>query len=151
MGQLEALRDLNIRRNHLVRLPPELAELPLVRLDFSCNKVTSIPVCYRGLAQLQAIVLDNNPLQSPPAQICIKGKVHIFKFLNLEASKTTPELPEYDRRPLTSWLQRSCRSCRLETTDEQDQEDLCFPTGHFMAYIERRITREVRAPLSCCS
>ncbi|XP_047247085.1 DISP complex protein LRCH3 isoform X5 [Girardinichthys multiradiatus] len=102
MGQLEALRDLNIRRNHLVQLPPELAELPLVRLDFSCNKVTSIPVCYRGLAQLQAIVLDNNPLQSPPAQICIKGKVHIFKFLNLEASKTTPELPEYDRRPLTS-------------------------------------------------
>ncbi|KAM4742149.1 DISP complex protein LRCH3 isoform 1-T1 [Anableps anableps] len=102
VGQLEALRDLNIRRNHLVRLPSELAELPLVRLDFSCNKVTSIPVCYRGLSQLQAIVLDNNPLQSPPAQICIKGKVHIFKYLNLEASKSTPELPEYDRRPLTS-------------------------------------------------
>uniref|UniRef100_A0A3Q2DXB6 Leucine-rich repeats and calponin homology (CH) domain containing 3 n=1 Tax=Cyprinodon variegatus TaxID=28743 RepID=A0A3Q2DXB6_CYPVA len=103
IGQLEALRDLNIRRNHLVRLPSELAELPLVRLDFSCNKVTSIPVCYRGLSHLQAIVLDNNPLQSPPAQICIKGKVHIFKYLNLEASKSTPELPEYDRRPLTSW------------------------------------------------
>ncbi|XP_022594166.1 leucine-rich repeat and calponin homology domain-containing protein 3 isoform X2 [Seriola dumerili] len=101
VGQLEALRDLNIRRNHLVRLPPELAELPLVRLDFSCNKVTSIPVCYRRLAQLQTIVLDNNPLQTPPAQICIKGKVHIFKYLNLEASKTTPDLPDYDRRPLT--------------------------------------------------
>uniref|UniRef100_A0A668A1X3 Leucine-rich repeats and calponin homology (CH) domain containing 3 n=1 Tax=Myripristis murdjan TaxID=586833 RepID=A0A668A1X3_9TELE len=100
MGQLEALRDLNIRRNHLARLPPELAELPLVRLDFSCNKVTSIPVCYRRLTQLQTIVLDNNPLQTPPAQICIKGKVHIFKYLNLEASKTTPELPDYDRRPL---------------------------------------------------
>ncbi|XP_035477773.2 DISP complex protein LRCH3 isoform X1 [Scophthalmus maximus] len=101
VGQLESLRDLNIRRNHLVRLPPELAELPLVRLDFSCNKVTSIPVCYRRLAQLHTIVLDNNPLQSPPAQICIKGKVHIFKYLNLEASKTTPDLPDYDRRPLT--------------------------------------------------
>ncbi|XP_013884208.1 leucine-rich repeat and calponin homology domain-containing protein 3 isoform X3 [Austrofundulus limnaeus] len=105
VGQLEALRDLNIRRNHLIRLPPELAELPLVRLDFSCNKVTSIPVCYRRLTQLQAIVLDNNPLQSPPAQICIKGKVHIFKYLNLEASKTTPELPEFDRRPLTSCVE----------------------------------------------
>ncbi|XP_071351935.1 DISP complex protein LRCH3 isoform X2 [Trachinotus anak] len=101
VGQLEALRDLNIRRNHLVRLPPELAELPLVRLDFSCNKVTSIPICYRRLTQLQTIVLDNNPLQAPPAQICIKGKVHIFKYLNLEASKTTPDLPDYDRRPLT--------------------------------------------------
>ncbi|CAB1427254.1 unnamed protein product [Pleuronectes platessa] len=101
VGQLEALRDLNIRRNHLVTLPPELAELPLVRLDFSCNKVTSIPVCYRRLTQLQTINLDNNPLQTPPAQICIKGKVHIFKYLNLEASKTTPDLPDYDRRPLT--------------------------------------------------
>nr|XP_040039286.1 DISP complex protein LRCH3 isoform X2 [Gasterosteus aculeatus aculeatus] len=101
VGQLEALRDLNIRRNHLVRLPPELADLPLVRLDFSCNKVTTIPVCYRQLTQLQTIVLDNNPLQTPPAQICIKGKVHIFKYLNLEASKTTPDLPDFDRRPLT--------------------------------------------------
>nr|XP_057936595.1 DISP complex protein LRCH3 isoform X3 [Doryrhamphus excisus] len=101
VGQLEALRDLNIRRNHLVTLPPELADLPLVRLDFSCNKVTSIPLCYTRLSQLQSIILDNNPLQTPPAQICIKGKVHIFKFLNLEASKTTPDLPEYDRRHLT--------------------------------------------------
>ncbi|KAJ8368105.1 hypothetical protein SKAU_G00081330 [Synaphobranchus kaupii] len=100
VGHLEALRDLNIRRNRLVRLPPELAELPLVRLDFSCNKVTSIPVCYRNLRHLQSIVLDNNPLQSPPAQICIKGKIHIFKYLNLEACKTTPELPDFDRRPL---------------------------------------------------
>ncbi|XP_041920307.1 DISP complex protein LRCH3 isoform X6 [Alosa sapidissima] len=100
VGQLEALRDLNIRRNHLARLPPELAELPLVRLDFSCNKVTSIPVCYRNLRHLQSIVLDNNPLQSPPAQICIKGKIHIFKYLNMEACKTAPDLPDYDRRPL---------------------------------------------------
>lgn len=52
-----------------VDLIAELAELPLVRLDFSCNKVTSIPVCYRNLRHLQSIVLDNNPLQSPPAQV----------------------------------------------------------------------------------
>ncbi|XP_028320214.1 leucine-rich repeat and calponin homology domain-containing protein 3 isoform X2 [Gouania willdenowi] len=101
VGHLENLRDLNIRRNHLLHLPPELAELPLVRVDFSCNKVTSIPVCFRRLSQLQSIILDNNPLQSPPAQICIKGKVHIFKYLNLEASKSSSELPEYERRPLT--------------------------------------------------
>lgn len=100
IGQLEALRDLNIRRNHLVRLPPELADLPLVRLDFSCNKVTSIPVCYRNLRHLQSIILDNNPLQSPPAQICIKGKIHIFKYLNMEACKAASDLPDYDRRPL---------------------------------------------------
>ncbi|XP_008568923.1 PREDICTED: leucine-rich repeat and calponin homology domain-containing protein 3 isoform X2 [Galeopterus variegatus] len=100
IANLEALRDLNVRRNHLVHLPEELAELPLIRLDFSCNKITTIPVCYRNLRHLQVITLDNNPLQSPPAQICIKGKVHIFKYLNIQACKMAPELPDYDRRPL---------------------------------------------------
>ncbi|XP_039106802.1 DISP complex protein LRCH3 isoform X2 [Hyaena hyaena] len=100
VGNLEALRDLNVRRNHLVRLPEELAELPLIRFDFSCNKITTIPVCYRNLRHLQMITLDNNPLQSPPAQICIKGKVHIFKYLNIQACKIAPDLPDYDRRPL---------------------------------------------------
>ncbi|XP_059018952.1 DISP complex protein LRCH3 isoform X9 [Mustela lutreola] len=100
IGNLEALRDLNVRRNHLVRLPEELAELPLIRLDFSCNKITAVPVCYRNLRHLQIITLDNNPLQSPPAQICIKGKIHIFKYLNIQACKIAPDLPDYDRRPL---------------------------------------------------
>ncbi|XP_076974171.1 DISP complex protein LRCH3 isoform X7 [Tamandua tetradactyla] len=100
IGNLEALRDLNVRRNHLVRLPQELAELPLIKLDFSCNKITTIPVCYRNLRHLQMIILDNNPLQSPPAQICIKGKVHIFKYLNIQACKIAPDLPDYDRRHL---------------------------------------------------
>ncbi|KAM6443841.1 DISP complex protein LRCH3 isoform 2-T2 [Liasis olivaceus] len=100
IGNLSSLRDLNIRRNHLVHLPEELAELPLIRLDFSCNKITTIPVCYRNLRHLQTITLDNNPLQSPPAQICIKGKVHIFKYLNMEACKVVPDLPDYDRRPM---------------------------------------------------
>ncbi|XP_074924441.1 DISP complex protein LRCH3 isoform X9 [Chelonoidis abingdonii] len=100
IGSLESLRDLNIRRNHLVHLPEELAELPLIRLDFSCNKITTIPVCYRNLRHLQTITLDNNPLQSPPAQICIKGKIHIFKYLNIEACKIAPDLPDYDRRPM---------------------------------------------------
>lgn len=46
----------------------ELADLPLIRLDFSCNKITEIPAAYRKLRQLQHIILDNNPMQSPPAQ-----------------------------------------------------------------------------------
>ncbi|NXE60934.1 LRCH3 protein, partial [Calcarius ornatus] len=100
IGSLESLRDLNVRRNNLVRLPEELAELPLIRLDFSCNKITTIPVCYRNLRHLQTIMLENNPLQSPPAQICIKGKIHIFKYLNIEACKIAPDLPDYDRRPM---------------------------------------------------
>lgn len=93
MGQLKSLRDLNLRRNQLTVLPegelggvhggaphfvggvpmspprPELSELPLVRLDFSCNRVVTIPRCYRRLRHLQIILADNNPLQSPPAQV----------------------------------------------------------------------------------
>lgn len=47
----------------------EFSHLPLIRLDFSCNKITEIPISYRKLKQLQHIVLDNNPMQSPPAQV----------------------------------------------------------------------------------
>ncbi|XP_036965303.1 leucine-rich repeat and calponin homology domain-containing protein 1 isoform X8 [Acanthopagrus latus] len=85
IGRLKALRELNVRRNLLCVLPEDLAELPLVKFDFSCNKVSAIPVCYRKMKQLQSLQLENNPLQSPPAQICIKGKVHIFKYLGLKA------------------------------------------------------------------
>ncbi|XP_074844112.1 leucine-rich repeat and calponin homology domain-containing protein 1 isoform X2 [Carettochelys insculpta] len=85
IGQLKSLRELNIRRNYLKVLPQELVELPLVKFDFSCNKVLVIPICFRKMAQLQVLLLENNPLQSPPAQICIKGKVHIFKYLNIQA------------------------------------------------------------------
>ncbi|XP_062945333.1 leucine-rich repeat and calponin homology domain-containing protein 4 isoform X2 [Cynocephalus volans] len=84
---LSSLRDLNVRRNQLGTLPDELGDLPLVRLDFSCNRVSRIPVSFCRLRHLQVILLDSNPLQSPPAQICLKGKLHIFKYLSTEAGR----------------------------------------------------------------
>ncbi|XP_036680631.1 leucine-rich repeat and calponin homology domain-containing protein 4 isoform X2 [Balaenoptera musculus] len=84
---LPSLRDLNVRRNQLSTLPDELGDLPLVRLDFSCNRVSRIPVSFCRLRHLQVILLDSNPLQSPPAQICLKGKLHIFKYLSTEAGR----------------------------------------------------------------
>lgn len=99
LGQLEGLRDLNLRRNQLTTLPEELSELPLVRLDVSCNRISHVPVCYRHLRHLQSIILDNNPLQMPPAQICSKGKFHIFKYLNMEACKITQDQYEKALRP----------------------------------------------------
>uniref|UniRef100_A0A672Z9G7 Calponin-homology (CH) domain-containing protein n=1 Tax=Sphaeramia orbicularis TaxID=375764 RepID=A0A672Z9G7_9TELE len=113
VGRLQALRELNIRKNCLHMLPEELADLPLIRLDFSCNKITEIPPAYRKLRQLQHIILDNNPMQSPPAQICLKGKVHIFKYLNIQACRMdkkpdTLDLPSLGKRclpqPLTDRL-----------------------------------------------
>ncbi|RLV98363.1 hypothetical protein DV515_00010860 [Chloebia gouldiae] len=94
IGKLQSLRELNIRRNNLHMLPDELGDLPLVKLDFSCNKITEIPICYRKLRHLQVIVLDNNPMQVPPAQICLKGKVHIFKFLSIQACLRIDKKPD---------------------------------------------------------
>ncbi|XP_041707173.2 leucine-rich repeat and calponin homology domain-containing protein 2 isoform X2 [Coregonus clupeaformis] len=114
VGRLQALRELNIRRNCLHMLPEELADLPLIRLDFSCNKITEIPPVYRRLRQLQHIILDNNPMQSPPAQICLKGKVHIFKYLNIQACRMDKkpdslDLPSLGKRclpqPLTDSME----------------------------------------------
>ncbi|XP_064909991.1 leucine-rich repeat and calponin homology domain-containing protein 1 isoform X5 [Columba livia] len=85
IGQLKSLKELNVRRNYLEVLPQELVQLPLVKFDFSCNKVVVIPICFRKMVQLQVLLLENNPLQSPPAQICTKGKVHIFKYLTVQA------------------------------------------------------------------
>uniref|UniRef100_A0A3Q2EGU9 Leucine-rich repeats and calponin homology (CH) domain containing 4 n=1 Tax=Cyprinodon variegatus TaxID=28743 RepID=A0A3Q2EGU9_CYPVA len=151
LGQLESLRDLNLRRNQLTTLPEgtersrsltcdpwelnafrfplqelniiapliaidllivdgglisgsshhvfllhlEISELPLVRLDVSCNRISHVPLCYRHLRHLQTISLDSNPLQMPPAQICSKGKYHIFKYLNMEACKNHEELEKH--------------------------------------------------------
>ncbi|CAM4603799.1 unnamed protein product [Leuciscus chuanchicus] len=106
IGRLKALRELNVHRNLLCVLPEDLADLPLVKFDFSCNKVSTIPVCYRKMTQLQSLQLEINPLQSPPAQICMKGKIHIFKYLAMEACRSDKMadalyLPVTDRLSLT--------------------------------------------------
>ncbi|XP_053563987.1 leucine-rich repeat and calponin homology domain-containing protein 1 [Bombina bombina] len=85
IGLLKSLRELNVRKNYLKVLPQEIVDLPLVKFDFSCNKVLVLPLCFRKMVHLQVLVLENNPLQSPPAQICMKGKVHIFKYLSIQA------------------------------------------------------------------
>ncbi|XP_059891714.1 DISP complex protein LRCH3 isoform X3 [Gadus macrocephalus] len=99
LGQLDSLRDLSLRRNQLTSLPEEISELPLVRLDLSCNRISHVPVCYRHLRHLQSFLLDSNPLQLPPAQVCSKGKYHIFKYLNMEACRRNQEELERHMRP----------------------------------------------------
>ncbi|XP_078381147.1 leucine-rich repeat and calponin homology domain-containing protein 1-like [Oculina patagonica] len=85
MGEMISLKDLNIRRNRLEVLPDELSKLKLVRLDFSYNKVSVIPPAYRLITSLSVLELAHNPLTSPPAQVCTKGKLHIFKYLSATA------------------------------------------------------------------
>ncbi|XP_032827926.2 leucine-rich repeat and calponin homology domain-containing protein 1-like isoform X3 [Petromyzon marinus] len=140
MGSLSLLRELNVRRNRLTCLPEELSRLPLVSLDFACNRVTEIPLCYRRLRGLQVIQLDNNPLRLPPAQVCVKGKVHIMKFLTVEACRIEGryepfETPEQLKRPIPKRFVDSCvedsvreRSWRPDSGIVSDSSDKRFET-----------------------
>ncbi|XP_035531840.1 leucine-rich repeat and calponin homology domain-containing protein 1-like, partial [Morone saxatilis] len=123
IGRLKALRELNVRRNLLCVLPEDLADLPLVKFDFSCNKVSTIPVCYRNMKQLQSLHLENNPLQSPPAQICIKGKVHIFKYLSIEACRSE-KMPDSLYLPVMERLSLSRPTTgSVEDMEQQKKQD----------------------------
>uniref|UniRef100_A0A8C4N4Z5 Calponin-homology (CH) domain-containing protein n=1 Tax=Eptatretus burgeri TaxID=7764 RepID=A0A8C4N4Z5_EPTBU len=106
LGNLVLLRELNVRRNRLQHLPEEISELPLVSLDFSCNCIIEIPIVFRNLHLLETLAVDNNPLKFPPAQVCVKGRVHILKYLSRNAQ--TSELP---RCQLSS---QPVQSCELE-------------------------------------
>ncbi|XP_068428145.1 leucine-rich repeat and calponin homology domain-containing protein 1 isoform X6 [Clinocottus analis] len=123
ISRLKALRELNVRRNLLCVLPEDLASLPLVKFDFSCNKVSTIPVCYRKMKQLQSLQLENNPLQSPPAQICIKGKVHIFKYLSIEACRSE-KMPDSLYLPVIERLSLSRPTTgSVEDMEQQKKQD----------------------------
>ncbi|XP_056884350.1 leucine-rich repeat and calponin homology domain-containing protein 2 isoform X2 [Takifugu flavidus] len=149
IGRLRALRELNVRRNTLCVLPEDLAELPLVTLDFSCNKVSTIPACYRKMKHLQSLQLDNNPLQIPPAQICIKGKVHIFKYLTMEACRseklpvplylpvmkclsqpTTGSVDKQRKQDSDSGVSSDNGDKRLSATEPSDEDSPSMPRTH---------------------
>ncbi|XP_064183895.1 leucine-rich repeat and calponin homology domain-containing protein 1-like isoform X6 [Anguilla rostrata] len=162
--RLRALRELNVRRNFLCTLPEDLAELPLVKLDVSCNKVTSVPLCYRKMKQLQSLQLDNNPLHSPPAQICMKGKVHIFKYLSMEAcrgdkmadslylpvmeglshpsSGSTEDIEQIKKQDTDSGVGSDNGDKRLSTTEPSDEDSLSLsmPMSHITE--ERDLCKE---------
>ena len=54
----------------------EISKLKLRLLDFSGNKISKIPAPYRKMDTLEDLVLDHNPLVSPPAHVSI-ATVHL--------------------------------------------------------------------------
>ncbi|KAH8412409.1 hypothetical protein KR009_001816 [Drosophila setifemur] len=87
LGELRTLRSLSLRSNHLMYLPRELTCLTLVSLDVSNNRIASLPLEIRHMGTLVELQLENNPLTSPPASLCMRGLVHVFKFLETQATK----------------------------------------------------------------
>ncbi|XP_058126621.1 leucine-rich repeat and calponin homology domain-containing protein isoform X2 [Anopheles ziemanni] len=87
MGDLRSLRSLNLRSNQLVYLPRDLTCLQLAFLDISSNKIATLPVELRQMSSLVDLELCNNPLTSPPASLCVRGLVHVFKYLETVAAR----------------------------------------------------------------
>nr|XP_054352340.1 leucine-rich repeat and calponin homology domain-containing protein 4 isoform X5 [Pongo pygmaeus] len=125
---LSSLRDLNVRRNQLSTLPEELGDLPLVRLDFSCNRVSRIPVSFCRLRHLQVILLDSNPLQSPPAQSTD------------EFSELSFRISELAREP------RGPRERKEDGSADGDPEQIDFIDSHVPGEDEERGTVEEQRP-----
>ena len=47
----------------------DICKLNLRRLDISSNRVQKIPTVFRKLEVLEEIILEHNPLESPPAHV----------------------------------------------------------------------------------
>ncbi|XP_026468444.1 leucine-rich repeat and calponin homology domain-containing protein 3-like [Ctenocephalides felis] len=87
IGELRKLRVLNLRSNALVYLPLEVVNLKLVSLNLSSNRISMLPVEMRLMENLIELDISHNPLTVPPANLCEKGMVHIFKYLETQYIK----------------------------------------------------------------
>ncbi|XP_034472709.1 leucine-rich repeat and calponin homology domain-containing protein isoform X1 [Drosophila innubila] len=87
LGELRTLRSLSLRSNQLLYLPREITCLSLVSLDVSNNRIASLPLEIRHMSTLVELQLENNPLTAPPASLCMRGLVHVFKFLETQATR----------------------------------------------------------------
>uniref|UniRef100_A0A915A6Z3 Calponin-homology (CH) domain-containing protein n=2 Tax=Parascaris univalens TaxID=6257 RepID=A0A915A6Z3_PARUN len=81
---LKLLRVLNLRDNRLTHLPSELSRMELRVLDVSENELGELPYDLRHMCSLIELRLHGNPLTTPPATICSKGREHVFKWLRAQ-------------------------------------------------------------------
>ncbi|CAG5056491.1 unnamed protein product [Parnassius apollo] len=95
LGDCAGLRALDLSNNQLGLLPLQITYLRLEHLDVSCNCISSLPLELRNMTTLVTLNLDNNPLVSPPTTVCMRGRVHIFKYLENMANKDS--LPAHRR------------------------------------------------------
>ncbi|KAJ3592708.1 hypothetical protein NHX12_007835 [Muraenolepis orangiensis] len=127
------LRVLNASNNKLVSLPDTIAQLHhLMELDVSCNELSSLPRHIGRLKALRELNVRRNLLcvlpeatdpQSPPAQICIKGRVHIFKYLSMEACRSD-KMPDAHFLPVIERLSLSQPSTgSSEDVDHHRKQD----------------------------
>ncbi|XP_050685400.1 leucine-rich repeat and calponin homology domain-containing protein isoform X2 [Leptidea sinapis] len=98
LGDCTGLRALNLSNNQLGLLPLQITYLRLEHLDVSCNCISSLPLELRNMNTIITLNLDNNPLVSPPTTTCMRGRVHIYKYLENMANKDSHKRVDDTRR-----------------------------------------------------
>ena len=76
------------------QIPVELTYLQLTFLDLAANRLSCLPVELRFMVTLVELYLEENPLTCPPANLCGRGRVHIFKYLEIQAGSLKIFKPE---------------------------------------------------------
>ncbi|XP_039280765.1 leucine-rich repeat and calponin homology domain-containing protein isoform X2 [Nilaparvata lugens] len=104
LGHLAHLRVLNVRNNLLLELPIEVTYLKLIHLDLSENRISKLPVELRSMVSLVSLELMHNPLVSPPASVCMRGRIHVFKYLELRCTK--------EEKIRSGWRSEERKGCR---------------------------------------
>jgi hypothetical protein len=79
---LVSLQHLDLHRNQLRELPAEIQMLALRYLDISCNHISALPTSLRHIADtLKIFKMFDNPIESPPTHVCVRGLMHIVKWM----------------------------------------------------------------------
>jgi len=91
MGEMTSLRSLNVRRNLLVELPKEISQLKLVNFDCTSNRISKLPLCFREMVTLIDLLVENNPLEVPPAHV-ILDYIYFFNNKNNLSKKKTKKI-----------------------------------------------------------
>ncbi|KAF0304509.1 Leucine-rich repeat and calponin y domain-containing protein 3 [Amphibalanus amphitrite] len=109
LKRLESLVSLSLRRNSLQRLPDDIHCLLGLRvLDVAENQIKALPLQLRLMSSLEKLIVTCNPLEFPPATVCARGRLHIYKFLEIKAVRGEQE--ERHRRGASDELElRSAR------------------------------------------
>src|SRR6185437_12296985 len=67
---LKSLEILDLGKNKLTSLPPEIAKLTSLKVfSIQKNRIRELPLCLGDMASLQMIKLDGNPIVFPPREV----------------------------------------------------------------------------------
>ncbi|CAB0042544.1 unnamed protein product [Trichogramma brassicae] len=115
----------------------QLMSLKLWKLDISGNRISVLPNELRKMTSLVSFKVHDNPLTSPPAALCVRGQIHIFKYLERQAEKYerlksvkgrnndfTETRHQNDSQSLLHWPPIDCENVGKTYPEEDNSTDI---------------------------